>query len=128
MWMRENSMVTSRQLIEFLQQSDPEGNLPVCVANLPIKHVLVLPAYYDGRLQDIDYKKPELGGYREAVKARFISSGSKINIIAESICDALLDNPFLTVLDVPEHMEEKIAEARESGAMFEEYEKGLAIK
>jgi len=97
----------TKELIEQLKENDPSGELEVCVDNLPIYFVDVLPAYWDGRLQCLiqDHSKDP---YYNIVGYRITSNGDKLNLRTMDLGTVLLDNPEAVVeLDLDSMPSEK---------------------
>jgi hypothetical protein len=78
--------VNTSKLIELLQKADPSGQTEVCVGNVAIVAVSGLPAYYDGPLQVI-----ERNAEGRFSSAKFVRSGSKINIFTRSVASVISD-------------------------------------
>lgn len=89
--------MTTAELIAALQKADPDGTTPVCVANADVYFVQVLPAYYDGRLQQLIHDESKRGKAWSIVGAKIITSGHKVDIVAMSIRDVLCDMPDLPI-------------------------------
>jgi hypothetical protein len=110
--------MTTAELIALLREADPDGTTPVCVGNADVYFVQRLPAYYDGRLQQLvhdESKKP----YWTIVGAKIITAGEKIDIVPMSICDVLMDMPELPIEGGdPTMIEAWRAEARDNAATF----------
>lgn len=89
--------VTTGDLIAMLRDADPDGTTPVCVGNRDVYFVRSLPAYYDGTLQQLVHDEAKRGKQWSIIGARLIRSGRKINIVAMSIADVMIDMPDLPV-------------------------------
>ena len=89
--------MTTAELIALLREVDPAGTTPVCVANADIYFVQRLPAYYDGRLQQLVHDESKRGKAWSIVGARISSTGDKIDIVPMSIRDVLRDLPRLPI-------------------------------
>jgi hypothetical protein len=89
--------VTTAELIVALRDADPAGTTPVCVANADVYFVQRLPAYYDGRLQQLVHDERKRGKAWSIIGAKLISSGQKVDIVALSIRDILNDMPELPI-------------------------------
>lgn len=76
--------MTTRELIQMLQDIDPSGNIEVGIGNAPIIEAEYLPAYYDGRLQ-------VLSKDRQSIQYR--RKGFKIKLRSYDVEDLLLDYP-----------------------------------
>ena len=85
-----------RELISRLQAVDPTGEMDCCVCNVDILSVYELPAYYDGWREEL-VRDPSKEPYYDVVGARFVGTGSKVQIQTHSIEDALWDNAELPV-------------------------------
>jgi hypothetical protein len=86
----------TKDLIKALQEADPTGELPVCVGNIDVYFCDVLPAYYDGYLEQLiidEAKKP----YFSIVGAKVIGTGKKVCLHPYSVEDGILDDPDFTV-------------------------------
>lgn len=85
----------TKELIKRLQKADPTGEGEVCYGNEDILFIETLPAYYDGSLQVLvrDEKRDDYN----VVGAKFVRTGSKVQIVTYSIEDAVYDNPELPV-------------------------------
>jgi hypothetical protein len=78
----------SKDLIAKILELDPTGEVECCIGNSDIYHIDILPAYWDGRLQVLEYdesKKP----YYSVKGGRYQSSGNKIDIAPLPFSDAL---------------------------------------
>jgi hypothetical protein len=105
--------MTTAELIAALRAVDPEGTTPVCVANADVYFVQRQPAYYDGRLQQLVHDESKRGNAWSIVGARIISAGEKVDIVALSIRDVLVDVPELPIEGGdPDMIERWRAEAR----------------
>jgi len=89
--------MTTAELIAALREADPEGTTSVCVGNYDVYFVQRLPAWYDGRLQQLVHDEDKRGKQWSIIGAKIISNGYKIDIRALSIRDVLLDMPDLPV-------------------------------
>ena len=89
--------MTTAELIAALRQADPAGTTPVCVANADVYFVQRQPAYYDGRLQQLVHDDAKRGKEWSIVGAKIISAGEKVDIVALSIRDVLIDHPDLPI-------------------------------
>jgi hypothetical protein len=85
----------TKTLIELLQKADPTGEEEVCVGNVDIHFVDVLPAYWDGNLQVLE--RDENKKYYNIIGAKYRRSGSKIVINTLSIADAICNDVDLPV-------------------------------
>lgn len=74
----------TRELIRLLQESDPSGELEACVGNVDICYVCREPAYYDGKLQVLEYD-----GEGRVVGGKYVREGSKVTLHVMSINDAI---------------------------------------
>ena len=102
--------MTTGELIAELLRADPEGNTPVCVANSDV----YFPAYYDGRLQQLIHDDSKRGKEWGIIGAKVISKGHKVDIVAISIGDILVDMPDLPVEGAnPEDLERRRSMAME---------------
>jgi hypothetical protein len=81
-----------KDLIKELSKYDPETE--VCVDNQAILYVTDEPAYYDGKLQVVEF----VNGY-QPVKVSYTGSGRKVVIKPFSISSAVLDYPDLVIVD-----------------------------
>jgi hypothetical protein len=86
----------TKDLIKLLRENDPEGEIEVCVGNVPVHYVDNLPAYYDGLLQVL-IPNPIECKYYNVEQAKFVSSGRKVVIHTWGIDDAIYENPDLPV-------------------------------
>jgi len=89
--------MTTGELIAALREADPDGTTPVCVSNDDIYFVERLPAYYDGRLQQLVHDESKRGRAWSIVGARVISAGNKVKIRTMSIQEVLIDKPELPI-------------------------------
>jgi len=89
--------MTTAELIEALRAADPDGTTPVCVGNEDVYFVQRLPAYYDGRLQQLVHDESLRGKAWSIVGARIITGGEKVSIVPLSIRDVLADDPDLPI-------------------------------
>src|SRR4051812_10046921 len=106
--------MTTSELIKLLQEADPIGNTPVCIANADIYFVQRLPAYYDGRLQQLVHDESKIGKEWSIIGAKIITSGEKVDIVSMSIRDILVDMPDLPIEGGdPKDIEEWREKARE---------------
>lgn len=80
------------ELIEKLEEEDPEGNTEVVFGNQPIAYVENLPAYYDGDLQIAEYTNK--GHPKKIIITR---KGRKIDIKTHDIGYIFLDDPDFEV-------------------------------
>lgn len=78
----------TNELIEELKKLDPDNECDVCISNHPIRCVDRMAWYWDGRKETVIRNE---GG--EPILVGYISGCDKIKLIADSIEDALLDNP-----------------------------------
>ena len=83
----------TKDLIKELQEADPSGELEVCVGNIDIWTVTVLPAYYDGKLQVLKRDPALTGKCYDIIGGKYVSGGSKVVLEPMSITDVLWDNP-----------------------------------
>lgn len=88
--------MTTSELIALLKIEDPEGNTPVCVGNTDIHFVENLPAYYDGKLNQL-IRDPKKAPYYDIVSAKRVSSGHKVKIHTLSIHDVIENNPDIPI-------------------------------
>jgi hypothetical protein len=100
--------MTTKELIQRLQEEDPEGNTEVVVGSDPVQYVENLPAYYDGRCGSLilDHKKDP---YYNIVGYRIRESGRKVRLGTVDLEDVLYETPDATVdlSDLQEHEREK---------------------
>lgn len=89
--------MTTAELIAALREADPEGTTPVCVGNADVYFVQRIPAYYDGRLQQLVHDESKRGHAWSIVGAKIITSGAKVDIVTLSIRDVLVDHPELPI-------------------------------
>lgn len=89
--------MTTADLIAALREADPDGTTPVCVGNADVYFVQRLPAYYDGRLQQLVHDENKRGRAWSIIGARILSAGEKVDIVALSIRDVLVDMPDLPI-------------------------------
>lgn len=89
--------MTTAELIAALREADPDGTTPVCVGNADVYFVQVLPAYYDGRLQQLVHDESKRGKEWSIVGAKIVSAGRKVDIVPMSIRDVLSDVPDLPI-------------------------------
>jgi hypothetical protein len=89
--------VTTAELIAALRDADPDGTLPVCVGNADVYFVQTLPAYYDGRLQQLVHDESKRGKEWSIVGAKIITFGRKVCLHKMSIRDALVDWPDMPI-------------------------------
>ena len=89
--------MTTAELIAALREVDPDGTTPVCVGNADVYFIQALPAYYDGRLQQLVHDESKRGKEWSITGAKIITSGHKIDIVALSIRDVLFDMPDLPI-------------------------------
>jgi len=84
--------MTTNELIDALRSADQSGKLQVVVGNVPIYTVDRLPAYYDGRMQELiqDHSRDP---YYNIVGFRVKRSGQKINLCTIDFETVLWDNP-----------------------------------
>ena len=88
--------MTSKELIEHLQQLDPEGNIHVCVENQPIIFVEKMKAGDFGDLQLVN---------TDCTALKFMDEGEKIKLHIVSL-DELIDRcPQLRVVYSSERAE-----------------------
>lgn len=103
----------TKTLIRLLNKADPTGEQEVCVGNVDILDVWSEPAYYDGALQVLirDENKPDFN----VIGAKYVRSGTKINIITYGIMDAIYDNSEIPVdfVDCNDYYKEKVEKWRE---------------
>lgn len=85
----------TRDLIEALQQIDPDGCTECCVGNADIFDVSRQPAYYDGRLETL-WRDMNRSGYNVS-SATMTAFGTKIVIKPLSIETAIMNDPDLEV-------------------------------
>lgn len=78
----------TKELIRRLQEEDPTGEVECCVGNVDIHFVSSEPAYWDGPLQVL-VRDPAKAPYYDIVGAKYVKSGSKIQIHCLSITDAI---------------------------------------
>jgi hypothetical protein len=108
--------VTTSELIAALREADPNGTTPVCIGNADVYFVQRLPAYHDGRLQQLIHDESKRGKAWSIVGAKIIASGEKVDIVALSIRDVLVDMPDLPIESGDaETIERWRAEARDDG-------------
>lgn len=90
----------TKDLIAALQKEDPTGEVECCVGNADIIGVASMQAYWDGKLQTLQYDEK-----RRIVGAKVTDRGTKIKIMYLSIEDYLYDRPDLPVeIDLhPDH-------------------------
>ena len=78
----------TKELIQQLQELDPEGDIDVIIDGVPVWTVEDLPAYYDGL-------KPELiqlgHEYFDIIGYRYTSKGRKISLRSCRLSDALVE-------------------------------------
>ena len=72
--------MTTAELIALLREADPDGTTPVCVANADVYFVQRLPAYYDGRLQQLVHDESKQPNWT-IVGAKILSAGEKVDIV-----------------------------------------------
>ena len=89
--------MTTAELIKLLQQADPDGTTPVCIDNADIYFVDRMPAFWDGRLEQLVHDETKRGKAWSIVGARVIRSGEKIKIKSLSIQEVFIDHPDLPV-------------------------------
>lgn len=76
----------TKQLIKELMESDPSGELEVCVGNIDIHFIGTESAYYDGALQVLQRdSKGKIAG------AKYFREGHKVNLYTMSITDAIFN-------------------------------------
>lgn len=85
--------MTVKELIEALQKQDPSEE--VCVGNRPIYFISSEPSYWDGPLQVLIQDKAN--PYYNVKGAKFVRSGSKVQVHILTIEDALLEDPDMPV-------------------------------
>lgn len=88
----------SKELIKRLQEIDPSGETEVCVGNVDIHFVDILPAYYDGTLQVLQ-RDPERKGYYDIIGGKYVRNGHKIEINCLSISDCIAEDPENFIID-----------------------------
>jgi hypothetical protein len=81
----------TKELIKRLQEADPSGELECCVGNIDIYFVTQEPAYYDGALQVLLHDETKRDLMWSIVGAKLTRHGSKVQIHALSIEDAMFD-------------------------------------
>lgn len=84
--------MNTSELIERLQKLDPEGNMPVSVGNNSIHFLTTEPAYWDGKLHDI-----QCSSTGTPIVAKRTSRGRKLVIYSIGIWDALELNSDLII-------------------------------
>jgi hypothetical protein len=82
----------TKDLIKILQESDPSGELQVCIDNKDIHYIIGVPAYYDGCAEVLIHDDKD-----NLIGAKYISDGTKIQIKPLSIQDAIFNEEELTV-------------------------------
>ena len=87
----------TKELIRRLQEADPGGELECCVGNVDIYYIDILPSYYDGCLQILEYDEKLRDKCFSIVGARREESGSKIMLVPYSIREAISDDPDFPV-------------------------------
>lgn len=88
--------MTTKELIEALQEEDPEGDMEVCVDNKDIYFVEYKQAYWDGKLQRLVHDPDLKGKGYSIVGGKVTSRGMKLELHVMGIEDIIMDNP-----DVP---------------------------
>ena len=83
--------MTTRVLIEMLQEQDPSGELPVFDYHGQPYFVQRLPYYYDGIPALIIHN--ENTGYYSPISAKFVDNGDKIIIESLSLEDLIMHDP-----------------------------------
>lgn len=89
----------TKELIKRLMEADPTGEVEVCVGNVDIHFVELLPAYYDGPLQVLE--RDETCKYYNIIGGKYKRTGSKVKIHTLSISDAI-SNRLETKVDYSE--------------------------
>ena len=103
----------TKELIRRLQEADPAGEEECVVGNHDIFFVENLPAYYDGRRQQL-VRDPSKAPYYDVVGARITGTGRKVQIHTLSVADALENNPDMPVeLDNADCYAAKVARWRQ---------------
>ena len=127
----------TKQLIQYLQELDPEGEAEVGVGNLPITSLEALPAFYDGHSVQLAYEEgtdrsDEINYWTNLIGIKDVTAGKKIKIHYEDPENLILEFPELTYeypqyYNVPEIL--NIRKWREQGMLFREsYSDGLSDK
>lgn len=117
----------TKDLIKFLNEADPSGELECVVENRDIYHIEKLPGYYDGAakiiLRDYDkksYTDPNCG-LSNVCGMKITKNNYKIQIKTYGIDDMLLDNPDYSIIDDygNDYTDKKIEEMR-NGTYWDE--------
>lgn len=77
----------TKELITKLLELDPDGQLECTVGNCSINYIELLPAYYDGRLQIIEYDKDG-----RPLSGKYVSNGKKLCISYTTIQECVMEN------------------------------------
>lgn len=86
--------MNTAELIKWLQDADPSGELECVVGNIPILYADKNPAYYDGCYQ---YLVRDDKGHFDFSAAEIRGDGEKVQIHTMSIASALWDAPEMPV-------------------------------
>ena len=106
----------TKELIELLQREDPSGELPVCVDGVDVYTGYSVPAYYDGRLQQLIKDETKQNCYN-ITGIRFLKEGSKVVLRTMSLDDVLWEDPDAVVTydyDPSEKEIQEVEDLRES--------------
>lgn len=112
----------TKELIRQLQEADPSGEEEVCVGNVDIHFVELLPAYYDGALQVLT--RDENCKFYNIIGAKYKRSGNKVKIHTLSITDAISNNREMPV-DYSELPTDRQESAKKSHDELREWHKRL---
>lgn len=89
--------MTTAELIALLKAADPDGTTPVCVDNADVYFVDRLPAYYDGKLQQLIHDPAKRGKAWSIIGARITSAGEKVEIHTVSVSDLVHMHPEIPI-------------------------------
>jgi hypothetical protein len=99
----------TNELIKILKEIDPDGNSECVINNMSIRHVQMLPYYYDG-----DAKFVELDSYGDPIKITNKSSNTKVKLSQWDLEEiAILCSEFdkpLPSIDIRDRIEKEIIE------------------
>lgn len=88
----------TKEVIRLLNECDPSGEKEVCVGNVDIHFIDMMPAYYDGPLQVLTRDESKQG--YNITGGKYFRSGDKIQIHTLSFSDAITNFGTDTKFDV----------------------------
>lgn len=98
------------EIIKYLQEKDPSGELEVTVGKTPIHFLTLIAGYYDGCYSVLKHDPELTGKFYDVVGAEIRCDGYHISIETMGIDEMLLDDPEALVTYDSDYTKKKYEE------------------